>query len=76
MNYWVCTAGRYRTTSILCGVNTAFFNNHQIERMIYMLDKIVLARMMPTLKLDFKKLWTTMTRDMRVTMTMDSHLKI
>ena len=39
MNYWVHTAGRYRTTFILGRVYVAFFNSHQIEAMIYMSDE-------------------------------------
>ena len=55
MNYWVCTAGRYRATSILRRGHAAFFNNHQIEAMIYMPDEIILARMMTSLDLEFEK---------------------
>ena len=55
MNYWVCTAGRYRATSILGRVHAAFFNCHQFDAMTYMLDEIALARMMTALDLEFKK---------------------
>ena len=55
MNYWVCTAGRYRSTSILQGVHKAFFNYYQFHAMAHMPDEIVLARMMTTLYLDFER---------------------
>ena len=55
MNYWLCTAGRYRATSILGRVHAAFFNSHQIKEMIYMPDEIVLARIMTALDLEFEK---------------------
>ena len=55
MNYWVHTTERYRATSILGRVHAAFFNSHQIDTMIYMLDEIVLARLMTVMDLEFKK---------------------
>ena len=55
MNYWVCTAGRYRSTSILEKVQKAFFNYYQFDAMTYMPDGIILARMMTTLDLEFKR---------------------
>ena len=55
MNYWVCTSGRYRATSVLGRVHAAFFTSNQIKAMIYMLDKIVWARIMTALDLDFQK---------------------
>ena len=51
MNYWVCKAGRYRSTSILQKVHKAFFNYYQFHAMANMPDEIVLARMMTTLGL-------------------------
>ena len=54
MNYWVCTAGRYRSTSILERVHKAFFNYYQVQAMNYMLFKIILARIMTTLDLEFE----------------------
>ena len=55
MNYWVCTAGRYRSTSILERVHKAFFNYYEFNAMTYMPDEIILARMMTTLDLEFKR---------------------
>ena len=55
MNYLVHTAGRYRVISILGRVHAAFFNSHQREAMIYMLDNITLARMMTALDLELEK---------------------
>ena len=55
MNYWVHTTGRYRATSILGRVHVAFCNSHQSEAMIYMLDEIILARMITALDLKFEK---------------------
>ena len=54
MNYWVHTAGRYRSTSILEIVHKAFFNYYQFHAMAYMPDEIILARMMTALDLEFK----------------------
>ena len=55
MNYLVCTAGRFRTTSILGRVHAAFFNCYQFSAMTYMPNEIVLARMMTALDLEFEK---------------------
>ena len=55
MNYWVCTAGRYRAKSILGRVDTAFFNPYKFSAMTNMPDEIVLARMMTALDLEFEK---------------------
>ena len=55
MNYWVHTAGRYRSTSILERVHKAFFNYYQFDAMTYMLDEIILARMVTALDLEFKR---------------------
>ena len=55
MNYWVHTTGRYRSTSILEKVHKAFFNYYQINAMTYMLDEIILARMMTALDLEFER---------------------
>ena len=55
MNFWVHTAGRYRSTSILEKVNKAFFNYYQLNAMAYIPDVIILARMMTTLDMKFKK---------------------
>ena len=40
-----------------------FFNSHLIEAMIFMPDETVLERMMTALDLEFKKVCTTMMRD-------------
>ena len=55
MNYWVCTAGRYRSTSILEKVHKAFFNYYQFHAMANMPYEIILARMMTALDLEFKR---------------------
>ena len=55
MNCWVCIAGRYRTTSILGRFHAVFFNCHQSKAVTYMLDEIVLVRMMTALDLEFEK---------------------
>ena len=55
MNNLVCTAGRYRSTSILEKVHKAFFNNYQLHAMVNMSDEIILARMMTTLDLKFER---------------------
>ena len=54
MSYWVHTAGRYRATSILERVYSVFFGSHQIEALIYMPDKTIVARMMTALDLKFE----------------------
>ena len=54
MNYWVCTVGRYRSTSILEKVYKAFFNYYQFHAMANMPDEIVVGRMMTALDLEFK----------------------
>ena len=41
--------------SILGRVNAAFFNYHQFNTMTHMPDKIVLARVMTVLDLEFEK---------------------
>ena len=53
MNYWVHTAGRYRSTFIHEKVCKAFFNYYQFHAMATMPDEIVLARMMTALDLEF-----------------------
>ena len=55
MNYWVCTAGRYRATSFLGKVEAALFNCCQFDEMTDMPDEIILARMITTLDLEFEK---------------------
>ena len=55
MNYWVCTAGRYRAMSILGWVHLAFFNHHLFNVMTYILDENVLAMMMTTPDLESEK---------------------
>ena len=55
MNYWVHTAGRYRSTSILEKVHKAFINYYQYHGMTYMVDEIILARMMTALDLEFER---------------------
>ena len=55
MNYLVCTAGRYRATSILGRVHAAFFNHYQFDAVTYMLDDTVLVGMMTALDLEFEK---------------------
>ena len=55
MNYWVCTAGRYRAISVLGRVHAAFFNSHQMKAMIYMQDEIILARMVTAPDLEIEK---------------------
>ena len=54
MTYWVHTAGRYRSTSILERVDVAFFNYYQFDAMTYIPDEIILAKMMTTLHLKFE----------------------
>ena len=53
MNYWVHTAGGYRATAVIGSVHATFFTSHQIQEMIYMLDEIILARMMTAMYLEF-----------------------
>ena len=55
MKYFILTAGRYRATSILVRVHGVIFNSCQIYAMIYMLDGIVLERMMNALDIEFEK---------------------
>ena len=55
MNYWVHTAGRYRSTSILEKVLNSFFNYYQFHAMANMPDEIILARMMTALDLKFER---------------------
>ena len=55
MNYWVCTARRYKVMSILGRVHAAFFNCHQFDAMTYMPDEVVLASRMTALDLEFEK---------------------
>ena len=55
MNYWVCTAGRYRSTSILEKVHKAFFNDYLFHAMANMSDEIILARMMTALDFAFER---------------------
>ena len=70
-NLWVCAAGMYRATEILNRFHTAFFNYNYFSQMIIVPDKIVLARIMTALDLEFKRVCTTRMRDMTVIMTMD-----
>ena len=51
MNYGVCTAGSYGSTSILEKVHNAFFNYYLFHAMANMPDEIVLARMKAALDL-------------------------
>ena len=46
MSFWVHTAETYRAMSILGRVHVAFFNYHQLNEIIHMPDKIVLAKTM------------------------------
>ena len=55
MNYWVCTAGRYGSTSILERVHKAFFNYYQFNAVTCMLDEIIYATMIITLDLEFER---------------------
>ena len=55
MNYWACTARRYRSTSIIERVHKAFFNYYQFNSMTYMLDQTILARKMTALDLEFER---------------------
>ena len=55
MNYWVHTGGRCRATFIFGRVHAIFFNHHQFDVVTYMLDEIVLERMMTALDLEFEK---------------------
>ena len=57
MNYLVHAAGRYRSTSILEKVLLAFFNYYQFNAMTQMPHNIILARMMTTLDMEFKRAW-------------------
>ena len=75
-SYWVCTAGRYRAMFIFGRVHAAFFNCHQFDTVAYMLDEIVLARMMTALDLEFVKASIIMMRDVKVTMIMDYQLRL
>ena len=36
-------------------IHAAFFTTHQMQEMIYMLDEIILARMIDALDLEFEK---------------------
>ena len=54
-NYWVHTAGRDRSPSILERVHKAFFNYYQFHAMNYMPDETILARMMTALDFEFKR---------------------
>ena len=53
MNFWVHAVGTYRATTVLGRVHTAFFNYDYCSKMTNMPDKIVLARIMTTLDLEF-----------------------
>ena len=55
MNCWSHTARRYRSTSILERVHEAFLNYHQFHALAYMLDEIILVRMMTALDLEFDR---------------------
>ena len=55
MNFCVCTAGTYRATEILGGVQTAFFNYYYFSEVTYMSDEIVLMRIMTALDVEFKR---------------------
>ena len=41
--------------SILGRVHAAFFTNHQMSEMFFILDEIILGRMMTALDLEFEK---------------------
>ena len=43
MNYLICAAARYGSTSILERVHKAFFNYYQFDAMTYLQDEIILA---------------------------------
>ena len=53
MNYWVNTAGRYRSTFIFEKAHKAFINYYQFHVFAYMLDKMIIARMMTALNFEF-----------------------
>ena len=55
MNYWVHTAVKYRSTPIIERVHKAFFNNYQFSAITNIPDEIILARMMTSLDLEFKR---------------------
>ena len=55
MNYWVCTAGTYRSISILERVHWGFFNYYQFHAMANIPDESVLARMMTALDIEFQR---------------------
>ena len=66
MNYWVCTAGRYRSASILERVYAAFVNYNQFDAMTNMPDEIIIVRMVTTLDLEFEIAYITMMKGMRL----------
>ena len=76
MNYQVCTAGRYRETSILSRVHAAFFNHHQFDAVTYMTDEIVLTGMMTALDLEFEKAMHYHDEGYEVTVIMDYQLRL
>ena len=55
MKYCIHAAGRYRSTSILERVHKTFFNHYQFNVMTYMLDEVILARMMTAQDLEFER---------------------
>ena len=55
INLWVCAAGKYRLTSILGRVHTAFFNCNCFSKMANMPDENVLAKFMTALDLEFER---------------------
>ena len=55
MNYWVCAAESYRSTSMLENIHKAFFNYYQFHTIANMPDEIILARMVITLDLEFER---------------------
>ena len=55
VSYWVSTAGRYRSTSILEKVHKTVFNYYQFNAMANIPGEIILARMMTSLGLEFER---------------------
>ena len=76
MNFWVCAAGTYRTTSILGTVHAALFNYHQFNEMTHIPDKIVLARIMTVLDLEFERALHYHDEGYEVTMIMEYQLRL
>ena len=55
MNFWVHTASTYWAPAILGRVHTAFLTFHQFNKMTYMPDDTVLARILTALDIEFEK---------------------